>query len=132
VNRLLQKHMNMYAPYDMEAASTVMDLVDNLLAYLFLCSGLLLFLVLVTIAIGVWTKVKPPTLRYGVTALVLVAILLYATGVGIWMVKTSAVPSMPPTTPTPTPAEGAFWQSRASNAVGRLPNMLTLTHHPDL
>jgi hypothetical protein len=101
----------------MAAASTVLDLMDDLLAYLVPCSGLLLFLALVTIAIGVWTKVKPQTLRYGATALVLTAILLYAASIGMWMIKTSAVPSVPPITPTPTHTEGTVWKPQAPEAL---------------
>ncbi len=132
VNRLLQKHMNTYAPHDMEAASAVLDLMDDLLAYLVPCSALLLFLVLVTITIGIWTKVKPRTVRYGATAVVLAAILLYAAGIGIWLLKISAVPSVPSVTPTPTPAEGARWKTQAPEALDRLPNAPTLARHPDL
>jgi hypothetical protein len=132
VNHLLQEHMNRYAVYDMEAASTVLDLMDNLLAYLVPCSGLLLFLVLVTVAIGVWTKVKPRGVRYGATALVLAVILLYAASIGVLIIQTSAAPSVLPTTPTPASAEGAVWKPRAPEALDRVPNTLVPTRHPDL
>jgi heme A synthase len=113
VNRLLQKTANAYAPYDMDAASTVLDLMDKLLAYLFPCSVLLLFLVLITIAIGVWLKARSRTVRYAVTALVLVALLLSATGIGIWTLKASAMPSVLPMTPAPTPAQGISFRLQA-------------------
>jgi hypothetical protein len=80
VNHLLKEHVDMYASHNMDAASTVADLMDDLLAYLVPCSVLLLLLVLVTIAVGVWSKARSRAISYSVTALVLVAILLYATG----------------------------------------------------
>ena len=58
VNRLLWTHANRYAPYDMDAASTVLDLIDNLLAYLFPCAGILAFLILATAAVSVWLRFK--------------------------------------------------------------------------
>lgn len=84
MNRLLQTHLNAYAPHNMDSASTVLDLMDDLLAYLVPCLVLLLFLALVTLAVGIWTKVRTRTARQGASALVLAAILLCATGVGIW------------------------------------------------
>jgi len=133
VNRLLQETRDVYAPHDMDAASTVMDLMDDLLAYLLPCFGLFVSLVLVTVAVGVWLKARSRTVRYGVTALVLTAILLFATGIGVWVLKISEVPSIPPMTPTPTPAEGAFWRSQAPEYQAprdRLPNTISQIRHP--
>jgi hypothetical protein len=133
VNRLLQETGNVYAPHNMDAASTVMDLMDDLLAYLLLCSGLLLFLVLATIAAGVWLKARSRTVRYGVAALVLVALLLSATGIGVWLLRAAETPRVPPMTPTPTPAEEAFARSRAPERrahLDGLPSTVVRTHHP--
>jgi len=59
VNHLLQQHLDIYAPDNMVAASAVLDLMDNLLAYLFPCAVALLVLVLFSILVGVWIKVRP-------------------------------------------------------------------------
>jgi hypothetical protein len=133
VNRLLQETRDVYAPHDMDAASTVMDLMDDLLAYLLPCFGLLVSLVLVTVAVGVWLKARSRTVRYGVTALVLAVLLLSATGIGAWLLKAAEMPLVPPMMPTPTPAEGAFWGLQAPESRVPLDGLRSTVghiHHP--
>lgn len=108
VNRMLREARDLYAPYDMDATSTVLDLMDDLLAYLGPLAVLLLFLVLITIVVGVWTKARSQTVRYGATAVVLIALLLSAVFAGTWMFQASEAPRIPAMTPTPTAAEGAL------------------------
>ncbi len=60
VNRLLDKHLDIYvAGGHMDEASTVLDLVDNLLAYLVPFGALSLLLGLVTIAVWIWSTTRP-------------------------------------------------------------------------
>jgi hypothetical protein len=108
VNRLLQRHAVVYEPHNMDATSVVLDLMDDLLGYLLPSIALLAFLVLVTIAVGVWLKAKSRTVRHTATALVLTVLLVYAAGVGHYVFKTTELPSIPPMTPTPTLIEGLF------------------------
>ena len=111
VNRMLQNAVDVYATRNMDAASTVLDLLDDLLVYLLPVAGILLTLVLITIAVGAWQMARSETVRYGVTVLALAALLLYAAGVGAWLWRAAATPPVPPTTPTATPAaSGALAQ----------------------
>jgi hypothetical protein len=132
VDRVLQETRNVYAPHDTDAASTVLDLMDDLLAYLFPCAGLLLFLVLTTIAVGVSQQTKVQTVRYSVTALMLGVVLLSATGIGVWRLRATQTPPVPSVTPTLTPAEGAFWGPQATECLvpsERLLSTVVCTHH---
>lgn len=113
VNRLLWRTAHAYAPYDTNAASTVLDLIDDLLAYLYGCAVLLLFLALITIAASAWLKARSPIARYGVTALLLVLLLLSTTAIGVWTLRVAEAPAVLPMTPTPTPAQGVSWTSQA-------------------
>ena len=103
VNRLLWRAADAYASYNMDAASVVLDLIDDLLAYLAPCAVLVFFLALITVAAAVWRNARSRTVRYGVIALVVVVLLLSATSIGAWILETIGGPSIPPVTPTPLP-----------------------------
>ena len=96
----------------------VLDLMDDLLAYLVPSAVLLLLFLLITILVGVWVKARSQIVRYGAIVVALIALLLSAAGAGMWMFQASETPRIPPMTPTPTPAEEALW-SAPSN--GRAP-----------
>jgi hypothetical protein len=106
VDRLLWKAADAYAPHNMDAASVVLDLIDDLLSYTAPCAVLLFFLALTTTAVAVWRSAKSRTMRYGVAALVTVVFLLSATSIGAWVLHVIQPPSILPVTPTPTPVAG--------------------------
>jgi hypothetical protein len=58
VNRLLKAHLDIYAVRDMDAASVVLDLMDNLLAYLVPFGAVSALLGLIVVGVWVWFAVK--------------------------------------------------------------------------
>jgi len=102
VNNLLNRLLDLYAPINMDAASTILDLSDKLFPYLFTSGGLLLLLLLVTALAWVrWIRKRSESglLRYSV-ALMAVAVML--TAGGLWVRQTRGrLTAQPPATPTP-------------------------------
>ena len=102
MNGLLNRLLDLYAPINMDAASTVLDLSDKLLPYLFTSGGLLLLLLLVTaLAWARWIRKRSESglLRYSV-ALMAVAIMLTAGGLWVRQAR-GQLTAQPPMTPTP-------------------------------
>ena len=95
----------------MDAASVILDLMDDQLAYLGPTVMLVVLLLLITIAAGVWVHAGLRTVRYGVAAVVLVALLLAVAAVGLRAFQASEPPRIPPMTPTPTAVAGALWSA---------------------
>jgi hypothetical protein len=58
VNRLLDEQLAHYAPRDMDAASVILDSMDDLIPYLVICGATLLVLVWSTICVAVWRKAR--------------------------------------------------------------------------
>ena len=98
VNCLLDKQLAIYAPRHMDAASAILDFMDDLIPYLVVCGATSLVLVLSTICVAVWRKARSRVLRYGTVLLVL---LLIAVGVWSWVSRVGMTPSVSPMTPTP-------------------------------
>ena len=98
VNRLLDAQLGVYAPRNMDAASAILDFMDDLIPYLFVRGAALIVLALSTICVAVWRKARSPVLRYGTTALVLA---LIAAGAWSWVSSLGTTPTVPPMTPTP-------------------------------
>ncbi len=98
VNRLLDNLLAIYAPHSMDAASAVLDFVDDLIIYYVAYSGTLVALILVTVSASVWLMTESRLLRYGVALLVLTVVL-----VGAWTLLSpgTGAPPVPQTTPTP-------------------------------
>ena len=84
VNRLLKAHLDIYAVRDMDAASVVLDLMDNLLAYLVPFGAVSALLGLIVVGVWVWFAVKeaphPSTFVGG--ALIILALLVRFIGRG--------------------------------------------------
>ncbi|UCC87112.1 MAG: hypothetical protein JSV81_20035 [Anaerolineales bacterium] len=98
VNRLLDVQLNDYAPRNMVAADTILNLMDHLLIYFVVYAGALVALVLVTICVWLWGKTNS-RLRYAVPLIFALII-----GVGLWRAVSlrSKPPLIKPQTPTPT------------------------------
>jgi hypothetical protein len=98
VNWLLGNQLSIYAPHSMDAASTILDLMDDLIPYYVAYSGTLLALILITVSASVWLMTESRVLRYGVALLVLILVV-----VGAWTLlsRSTGAPPVPPTTPTP-------------------------------
>lgn len=98
VNRFLNTHLDYYAQSNMVAASTILDLLDDLLLYLVGYIGALLALLLITAVAWVWLRTKSQLLRYGVILLVACVVLI----IGIaWIGRSGRTTPPPPMTPTP-------------------------------
>lgn len=103
VNRFLNNHVIYYARTNMAAASTVLDLLDDLLLYLAGYIGALLILLLTTVVAWVWLETRSQLLRYGVVLLIFSVVLI----VGIvWIGRSGKTPPPPPMTPTPVAQAG--------------------------
>lgn len=98
VNRLLGNQLSIYAPHDMAAASAILDLMDDLVAYYVVYGGTLLALALITASAWVWLMTESRPLRYGVALLVLILVVVAA-----WTLlsRYAGAPPVPPVTPTP-------------------------------
>lgn len=103
VNRFLNNHVIYYAQTNMPAASTILDLLDDLLLYLAGYIGALLILLLTTVVAWVWLETRSQLLRYGVVLLIFSVVLI----VGIVWIGRSRKTSPPlPMTPTPVAQAG--------------------------
>jgi hypothetical protein len=98
VNRLLDNQLSIYAPHGMDAASAVLDFVDDLIIYYVAYSGTLVALILVTVSALVWLMTESRLLRYGVA---LVALVLVVAGAWTLLSPGTGARPVPPTTPTP-------------------------------
>jgi len=99
VNRLLNNQLDGYAAaQNMAAASTLLDLMDDLLLFNVIYGGVLLGLVLVTAGVGVWLMTRSRLWRYGV---ILLCVVIFVVLAGMGLLRGRAVPVVPPTTPTP-------------------------------
>ena len=100
VDRLLNDQLAHYAPRHMDAASAILDLLDDLIPYLVVCGATSLVLVLSTICVVVWRRSRSRVLRYGT---VLLALLMIAFALGAGFSGRGMTPPVPPMTPTPVP-----------------------------
>jgi hypothetical protein len=98
VNRLLDNQLGIYAPHSMDAASAIVDFMDDLVIYYVAYSGTLVALILVTVSALVWLMTESRFLRYGVALVALIPIV-----VGAWTLLSpgTGAPTVPQTTPTP-------------------------------
>jgi hypothetical protein len=101
VHRLLSFQLAVYAPHSMDAASVILDLMDDLLPYHVACVGGLVALLLITLGVWAWQRTDSWLLRYGIAMLILTVL-----AVGGWALLSRGVgaESVPPLTPTPPPA----------------------------
>lgn len=100
VNRMLVAQLAVYTPNYMDAASAILDFMDNMLPYLVVYIGGFFLLMFATISTWLWTKSQARLPRSGVALLVLVFVaMLLWTLVG----RSSSVTSVPMMTPTPVP-----------------------------
>jgi hypothetical protein len=103
ISRLLQNQLDVYvAAESMAAASTILDLMDDLLLVYMFCGSVLLLLLLLTLTIWAWTRTQSSLLRYGSLLLMFLAISAVA---AVWLLGISGVsdplPAILPQTPTP-------------------------------
>jgi hypothetical protein len=100
VNHFLNNDLAHYAQRNLWAeASTILDLLDDLLIYLVAYIGALLLLLLITAVAWVWFKTQSQMLRYGVV--VLIVSIVSVVGIA-WLGQiATATPPPPPMTPTP-------------------------------
>ena len=98
VNRFLVGMMQRLST--IEAQSQILNVLDNLIPYYVVYGGVLLLLISITISVWIWTSTQS-RLRY-ITPLIFVLIIIC----GIWWMVSSRLgsSSIPPRTPTPTPA----------------------------
>lgn len=98
VNRLLGQQLATYASHNMDAASTILDLVDDLIPYYVAYGGAVLALLLITCCVWAWLITDSRLLRYGVALLILAAVVA-----GAWMLASRSTegPTVPSSTPTP-------------------------------
>jgi hypothetical protein len=102
VNRLLNRQLDVYAAArSMAAASAILDFMDDLLPVYLLFAGALFALLLSTVAVWTWVTTRSRLLRYAVVLLCLAMLVVLG---GLWILRGTAVPAVPPMTPTPTPA----------------------------
>lgn len=98
VNQLLGNQLSIYAPHSMDAASTILDFMDDLIPYYVAYSGTLVALILITVSAWVWLMTESRALRYGMALLILILVV-----VGAWtlLLHSTGAPPVPPLTPTP-------------------------------
>jgi hypothetical protein len=121
VNRLLSNLLAVYAVHSMDAASAILDFMDDLLPYYVVCIGGLLALVLITLGVWAWQRTDSWLLRYGIAVLVVTVLVL-----GAWALLSSGagVDSVPPSTPTPVAAMVDHWNPvELSHERGQLPRL---------
>lgn len=99
VNRILNRQLDVYAAtQSMAAASTILDLMDDLLPLHLAYGGLVLVLMLATASAWTWMMTQSRLLRYAVPVLCLVILVVL---VGMGLSRGTKVPAVPPMTPTP-------------------------------
>jgi hypothetical protein len=119
VNRLLSNQLAVYAPYSMDAASAILDVMEDLFPYYVVCIVGLLALVLITLGVWAWLRTDSWLLRYGVALLVLTILV-----VGAWTLLSHGAGGdpVPPLTPTPVAATvGTSSQAGLAQERGPLP-----------
>jgi hypothetical protein len=101
VNRQLSHQLAVYVPHSMDAASAILDFMDDLFPYYVVCIVGLLALVLITLGVWAWLRTDSWLLRYGVALLVLTILV-----VGAWALLSHGAGGdpVPPLTPTPVAA----------------------------
>lgn len=99
VNHILNRQLDVYAAtQSMAAASTILDLMDDLLPLHLAYGGLVLVLMLATASAWTWMMTQSRLLRYAVPVLCLI---ILGVLVGIGLSRGAQVPAVPPVTPTP-------------------------------
>jgi uncharacterized BrkB/YihY/UPF0761 family membrane protein len=98
VNRLLGQQLATYVSHNMDAASTILDLMDDLIPYYGAYGGAVLALLLITCCVWAWLVTDSRLLRYGGALLVLAVVV-----VGAWILASRSTegPTVPSSTPTP-------------------------------
>lgn len=127
VNRLLSNQLAIYAVYSMDAASTILDLMDDLLPYYVACIGGLLALLLITLGVWAWQRTDSWLLRYGIAMLVLTVLV-----VGGWalLARSEGAESVPPSTPTPPTATSNLLNlAELPQERGQLPRLDAASKH---
>ena len=101
VQRLLSHQLAVYAPHSMDAASVILDLMDDLLPFYVLYVAGLLALLLITFGVWAWQSTDSWLARYGIAVVVLTVLV-----VGAWALLSRGVgaESVPALTPTPPAA----------------------------
>ena len=99
VNRLLKQQLDIYvSTQSMDAASTILDFMDDLLPIYLIWGSVLLLLLIVSAAVWSWIKTRSRFWRYGIILLIGIVLILF---VAMWLLGSSSGPIPPPTTPTP-------------------------------
>jgi hypothetical protein len=100
VNRLLSSQLDVYtATQSMAAASSILDLMDDLLYYYLIYGAVLFVLVLGTASVWTWMVTQSRILRYGMILLCLILVVVFG---GVWLMGRREAPVVPSTTPTPS------------------------------
>ena len=102
VNRLLGPQLAIYASHNMEAASTILDFMDDLIPYYVAYGGAVLALLLITSCAWAWLVTDSRLLRYGVALLILAVVV-----VGAWMLVSRSTEGLTVPSSTPTPVARA-------------------------
>jgi hypothetical protein len=123
VNRLLSNQLAVYAVHSMDAASVILDLMDDLLPFYVLYVAGLLALLLITFGVWAWQRTDSWLARYGIAVVVLTVLV-----VGAWALLSRGVgaESVPPLTPTPPAATtGLLNLTELPQERGQLPRLET-------
>jgi hypothetical protein len=97
INHLLNIHLGIYAQH-MDAASVIIDFMDDLLPYHIICYGAMSILAVLTVGMWAWSKPQSHVLRYAAVVLFLTLI-----AISVWLslgrseTVTSILPVMMPT-----------------------------------
>jgi len=90
VSRMLQDQLEVYVSTEnMDAASVILDLLDDILPLYLLCGSVLLLLFFLSLTIWVWKKFDSRPIRYGTILLFLLVIILIA---AVWFRGVTSVP----------------------------------------
>lgn len=101
VNRLLANQLEVYlSSENMVAGSTMLDLMDDILPFYFLCGTAVVLILLLSATFWAWTRTQSSFLRYGTIGLLLLLIVFL---VGFWFLGASNGAIPPPHLATPTP-----------------------------
>ena len=102
VNRLLANQLDIYlSSENMSAGSTMLDLMDDILPFYFLCGTAVVLILLLSATFWAWTRTQSRFLRYS-TIFLLLLLLVFL--VGFWFLGASSGAIPPPHLATPTPA----------------------------
>lgn len=93
VSQLLRSQYDIYIDNEsMDAASTLLDIIDDFIAVYMLCGSLLLFSFAGSVALWIWRKSQSRFLRYGALLLVLLVIMLIAVVFLLGVTGSASVP----------------------------------------